>query len=41
MKTADSGTRYRHPRARVMGRLYLEDHSTEDDQVSATQAAYT
>ena len=38
---ADSGTRHRHPPARVIGRLYLEDHSTEDDQVSATQDAYT
>ena len=40
MHWADSGTRHHHRRARVTGRLYKEDHSTEDGQVRATLGLY-
>ena len=33
---ADCGTSHHPPRARATDRLYQEDHSMEDDQVSMT-----
>lgn len=40
MHWAESGIRHHHQRARVMGRLYREDHSTEGDQVSTSFRLY-
>lgn len=37
MSWADSDTRHHHQQARATGRLYLEDHNTEDDLVSPIQ----
>lgn len=33
-RTVGDISRHHRQRARVMGRLYLEDHNTQDDQVS-------